>query len=66
MRLHEGRDATVSSGLSSHHAGYVNALFADGRVRRIRTDVSRETLKALLTVNGGETIAPASWAWDVP
>jgi prepilin-type processing-associated H-X9-DG protein len=61
----EPRDLTIdqvlASGLGSHHEGYVNALFADWSVRRIRTDVSRETLKALLTVNGGETIDPASW-----
>jgi prepilin-type processing-associated H-X9-DG protein len=59
-------DEILSSGLSSHHAGYVNALFADGQVRRIRTDVGRETLKALLTVNGGETIDPVSWTWRAP
>jgi prepilin-type processing-associated H-X9-DG protein len=53
-------DEILSSGLPSRHAGYVNALFADGRVRKVRTDVSRETLKALLTVNGGEALDPAS------
>jgi prepilin-type processing-associated H-X9-DG protein len=56
-------DKILSSGLSSHHAGFVHALFADGSVKRIRTDVSRETLKALLTVSGGEKIDPASWQW---
>ncbi len=56
-------DEILACGLSSHHQGFVNALFADGGVRRIRTDVSRETLKALLTINGGEMIDPASWTW---
>ena len=58
-------DEILSSGLSSRHSGFVNALFADGTVKRIRTDVSRETLKALLTINGGETLDPASWNWNV-
>ena len=59
-------DEILSSGLSSHHPGYVSALFADGHARLIRTGVSREVLRALLTVNGGETIDPASWAWKGP
>ena len=58
-------DEILSSGLSSHHSGFVNALFADGVVKRIRTDVSRETLKALLTVSGSEKIDDASWKWKV-
>lgn len=68
-RIHwmEPRDPTLdevlASGLSSHHAGFVNALFVDGCVRKVRIDVSRETLKALLTVRGGETLDPASWMW---
>jgi prepilin-type processing-associated H-X9-DG protein len=71
-RIHwmEPRDPTLdevlSSGLSSHHGGFVNALFVDGRVRKIRKDISRETLKALLTVNGGETPDISSWKWSVP
>jgi prepilin-type processing-associated H-X9-DG protein len=59
-------DEVLSSGLSSHHSGFVNALFADGRVRRIRTDVSPEALKALLTVSGGEPLDAASWKWNIP
>jgi hypothetical protein len=58
-------DEVLASGLRSHHLGFVHALFADGRVRKIRTDVSRETLKALLTINGGETLDPASWKSNV-
>jgi Protein of unknown function (DUF1559) len=58
-------DEILSSGLNSHHAGFVNALFADGVVKRVRTDVSRETLKALLTVSGSEKIDDASWKWKV-
>jgi prepilin-type processing-associated H-X9-DG protein len=49
-------DRLLSQGLTSHHPGHVNALFADGRVRQIRKDIDRATLKALLTIDGGETI----------
>ena len=71
-RIHwmEPRDPTLdeilASGSSSRHLGFVNALFADGHVGRIRKDISRETLKALLTVSGGETIDPESWRWKIP
>jgi prepilin-type processing-associated H-X9-DG protein len=54
-------DRLLSKGPSSHHPGHFNALFADGRVRRIRKDVDRATLRALLTIDGGETIDPDSW-----
>lgn len=49
-------DDLLSQGVSSHHPRYFNALFADGAVRRIRKHIDRETLKSLLTINGGETI----------
>jgi Protein of unknown function (DUF1559) len=57
-------DEVLEHGLRSHHAGFVHAYFADASVRKIRTDVSRETLRALLTVSGGETIDPATWQWN--
>ena len=47
-------DEILASGLSSDHSSHINALFADYRVRRVRKNISRETLRALLTVNGGE------------
>lgn len=34
----------------------VNVLFADGSVRSLEADITPETLRALLTRNGGETI----------
>lgn len=54
-------DEFLARGGSRRHAGWFNALFADGRVRRIRQDVDRQTLKALLTIDGGETVDPQSW-----
>ncbi|MEJ7640341.1 MAG: hypothetical protein WKF75_20835 [Singulisphaera sp.] len=54
-------DDVLSSGLGSNHAGHVNALFANGQVRKVRTGIARSTLRALLTVNGGETVDPGEW-----
>jgi hypothetical protein len=41
----------------------MNALFADFHVRRVRKGISRETLRALLTVNGGEKIDVKDWEY---
>ncbi|WP_165074130.1 DUF1559 family PulG-like putative transporter [Paludisphaera rhizosphaerae] len=61
----ESRDFSMEEildrGGSRRHAGWFNALFADGRVRKIRQDVDRQTLKALLTIDGGESVDPRSW-----
>ena len=51
----------VSAGLSSHHSSHVHAFFADFRTRRVRADVAPNTLRALLTVSGGENISPMEW-----
>jgi hypothetical protein len=54
-------DDILATGLSSDHPQHINALFADFRVRRVRKGISRETLRALLTVNGGEKIEVKDW-----
>ncbi len=41
---------------SSLHNGIINVAFADGRVRSLAEDTSPEQLRAMLTVNCGETI----------
>jgi prepilin-type processing-associated H-X9-DG protein len=41
--------------LESHPGGF-HALFADGSVRYISSDISPATLQSLLTINGGEKI----------
>lgn len=51
----------VSTGPSSNHSGHVNALFADLRVHQVRADVAPSTLRALLTVSGGESISDHDW-----
>jgi hypothetical protein len=62
---YEPRDLTLeeylASGPSSHHDGHFFALFADFKVRAVRTDVNRKTLEALLTIDGRETIDPKAW-----
>jgi prepilin-type processing-associated H-X9-DG protein len=44
------------NGISSPHDGGVNVLFFDGHVEFLPNDTPRATLRALLTVNGGEKI----------
>ena len=43
-------------GLSSFHTGGFQAALADGSVRFISGNINPQTLKALLTINGGETV----------
>lgn len=43
-------------GLFSGPVPYVNVLLVDGSVRKLPLDTPPETLKALLTIDGGETI----------
>lgn len=66
----EPKDPTLevylASGPSSHHPGFFFALFADFCVRKVRMDVDRATLEALLTIDGGETIDPRSWQLSDP
>ncbi|MEZ6062674.1 MAG: hypothetical protein R3C19_20210 [Planctomycetaceae bacterium] len=51
----------MANGISGNHYGHVNALFADGHIGQIRTDLPRETLKALMTRSGGESIGDDDW-----
>lgn len=70
IRWMEPRDPTLdeilASGLSSDHPLHVNALFADFRLRRVRKGIPPETLRALLTVNGGEKIDARDWEYAGP
>jgi prepilin-type processing-associated H-X9-DG protein len=43
-------------GLASAHAGGANAVFADGSLRFIKNTIAAQTLRAILTINGGEVI----------
>ena len=42
-------------GFSSHHKGGAQALFADGSARMLSNELPKETVRALLTINGGES-----------
>ncbi len=48
-------------GLASQHPGGFNVLFADGSVRFIKTSISKQVLKALITRAGGEVISADSY-----
>ncbi|MFN6104640.1 MAG: H-X9-DG-CTERM domain-containing protein, partial [Planctomycetaceae bacterium] len=43
-------------GLSSFHTGGFQGALADGSVRFFSGSINPQTLKALLTINGGETV----------
>ena len=45
----------------SHHAGGVNALFADGSVHFVKNAINVQTWRALGTVGGGEVISSDSY-----
>ncbi|MSR56603.1 MAG: DUF1559 domain-containing protein [Planctomycetaceae bacterium] len=46
----------TGQGISSRHPGVVNAAFANGRVKPLSEQLPAATIRALLTVRGGETI----------
>lgn len=46
------------SDIASWHPGVVEALFCDGRVRGLNSDLTEKGVKALLTIDGGETVGP--------
>ncbi|MDR3632455.1 MAG: DUF1559 domain-containing protein [Isosphaeraceae bacterium] len=43
--------------MGSHHPGGFNALFADGSVRFLKTSISEQILRGLITRNGGEVLS---------
>ena len=47
-----------STGPGSHHPGGLNAALCDGSVRFLSEAIDRQTLDALITKSGAETIAP--------
>jgi prepilin-type processing-associated H-X9-DG protein len=42
--------------VTTPHPGGTHALFADGSTRLIKTTISPDTLRSLLTINGGEVV----------
>jgi prepilin-type N-terminal cleavage/methylation domain-containing protein/prepilin-type processing-associated H-X9-DG protein len=45
----------------SFHSGGVNALFGDGSVRFVKSTVNLVAFRAILTLNGGETVSSDSY-----
>lgn len=56
--LSPGSNHVKPGGLFSDPVPYVNVLLVDGSVRKLPLDTPPETLKALLTIDGGETFDP--------
>jgi prepilin-type processing-associated H-X9-DG protein len=48
-------------GAGSKHPNGVNALFADGSVRFLKTSISRNVMKALISRAGGEIVGSDSY-----
>ncbi len=45
-------------GVSSNHPGYVNAVFASGRIVTIHENIALDQLRALFTIGGREKLEP--------
>jgi prepilin-type processing-associated H-X9-DG protein len=49
-------DSSAGPAVSSRHPGVVNVIFCDGRVKPLSQELPPATIRALLTVRGGEKI----------
>ncbi|MDR3635062.1 MAG: DUF1559 domain-containing protein [Isosphaeraceae bacterium] len=52
-----GNNAGANDELFSYHSGGVNCLFGDGSVRFIKDSIALTTLRAAISLNGGEVIS---------
>ena len=53
----KGNNAGANDELFSFHPGGVNVLFGDGSVRFLKDTVAVTTLRALVTLKGGEVVS---------
>ncbi|MEA1951047.1 MAG: DUF1559 domain-containing protein [Planctomycetota bacterium] len=49
-------DDSTDIGIRSYHSGIVNVTFCDGIVKSISKDIDPKLLKALMTIDGGESV----------
>ena len=56
-----GSNGGKNDEISSYHAGGVNAAFADGSVRFLKDTINLQTLRALISIQGGEVISADSY-----
>jgi prepilin-type processing-associated H-X9-DG protein len=54
-----GNRRQASKGISSYHPGGVNVVFCDSSVRFLKDSTNPQLVKAMLTVDGGETVPAA-------
>jgi prepilin-type processing-associated H-X9-DG protein len=52
------KGSTRGTEISSHHAGGANVAFCDGTVRFLSNTMDAKRLKAMTTIDGGETVPP--------
>jgi prepilin-type processing-associated H-X9-DG protein len=56
LQMNPAINPKAGQGISSAHDGGAHALLADGSVRFLKNDLPVTTVRALLTIRGGETI----------
>jgi len=49
-------DDSTDNGIRSHHPGIVNVTLCDGSAQSISKDIDPKLLKALMTIDGGESV----------
>ena len=47
--------------IASDHSGGANALFADGSVKFLKETINLQTLRSLISIQGGEVISADSY-----
>ena len=52
-----GTNGGANDEIASQHPGGANVLFADGSVKFLKNSVDLKTLRALISVQGGEVIS---------
>jgi prepilin-type processing-associated H-X9-DG protein len=52
-------NSSKRQGISSYHPGGVNAAFCDGSVRFLSDSINPQLVKAMFTIDGGETVPAA-------
>jgi hypothetical protein len=61
LQMNPKINSKSGQGISSHHPGEACVVFADGCVRFLSDDLPPKTVKAMLTIDGGEEVSPEDW-----
>ena len=61
LQMNPNINGKPGQGISSNHSGGAIVAFADGSAYFLSDDLPPETIKALLTIDGGEEVSPEDW-----